>query len=351
MTPEFTRRMLKKALIYGAISGILYAPSLVFGQAENGHTIQPPLKMADLKRALSYARGHGGSNESWPRMITYDYEVYDFRQDRPNRREKKLTMDRKPLRIIPHGVGVAEILWAICPRERIIAYNELSANPRYCFIADQVKARHPVYTSKQTERIIGYQPDLIFTVFFSEAAFKKKLEKAGIAYLDLGHFGTIESIKKQILTIGEIIGEAGNAAELVRIMDIKMQAIQAKLPAADRPRQILFYDVGGYVPGKISNFNSICRMIRVVNVGAREGIASWSRVDDETLLKWDPEIIIVPAGNHLKKQLMNRRILAHARAVKNNRIYAVPNVYLTAGSQYMILSANLLAGIVYENAF
>jgi iron complex transport system substrate-binding protein len=343
--------MLRKYLFYGAIAGILCIPSLVFGQAENGHTIQPPLKMADLKKALSYARGQGGSNENWPRVITYDYEVYDFRQDSRNRQKKKLTMDRKPLRIIPHGVGVSEILWAICPRERIIAYNELSANPKYCFIADQIKERYPVYTSKQTERIIGYQPDLIFTVFFSDVAFKKKLEQAGIAYLDLGYFGTIESIKKQVLTIGEIIGEEDNAVELVRIMDLKMQAIQAKIPVADHPKQILFYDVGGYVPGKISNFNSICRMIRVVNVGSREGIESWSRIDDETLLKWDPEIIIVPAGNHLKEQLKARRILAHARAVKNNKIYAVPNVYLTAGSQYMILSANLLAGIVYENAF
>jgi iron complex transport system substrate-binding protein len=351
MTPGITHRMLKKYLFYGAIAGILYFPFLVFGQAENGHTIQPPLKMPDLKKALSYARGQDGSNQSWPRVIAYDYEVYDFRRDSRIRHKKKLTMDRKPLRIIPHGVGVSEILWAICPRERIIAYNELSANPKYCFIADQVKQRYPVYTSKQTERIIGYQPDLIFTVFFSEVGFKNKLEKAGIPYLDLGHFGTIESIKKQVLTIGEIIGEEDNAAELVRIMDLKMQAIQAKIPVTDRPKQILFYDVGGYVPGKISNFNSICRMIRVVNVGSREGIASWRRIDDETLLKWDPEIIIVPAGNHLKEQLKARRILAHARAVKNNKIYSVPNVYLTAGSQYMILSANLLAGIVYENAF
>lgn len=343
--------MLKKYLFYGTAAGILYFSPLVLGQAGDGHTIQPPLKAADLKQALSYTRGQGGSSESWPRVITFEYDVYDFRQDSRIRRNKKVTIDRKPLRIIPHGVGVSEILWAICPRERIIAYNELSANPKYSFIADQVKDRYPVYTSKQTERIIGYQPDLIFTVFFSEATFKRKLERAGIQYLDLGYFGTIESIKKQVLTIGNIIGEENNAAELVRIMDLKIQAIQTKIPLTDRPKQILFYDVGGYVPGKISNFHSICRMIRAVNVGAREGIASWRRIDDETLLKWDPEIIIVPAGNNLIEQLQARRILAHASAVRNRKIYAVPNVYLTAGSQYMILSANLLAGIVYENAF
>jgi iron complex transport system substrate-binding protein len=114
-----------------------------------------------------------------------------------------------------------------------------------------------------------------------------------------------------------------------------------------KPIRVLYYDEGGYIPGMSSNFNSICAIIKVVNVGAEQGIKSWAQIDNETLLKWDPDIIVVPEGSNLKTQLMSNKVLTHARAVKNKKVFYMPGRYLRVDSQYMVLSANLLAGIVY----
>ena len=300
---------------------------------------------------LSHARAETKADQGWPRTIAYDHEVYDFRKDAVHQERKTFVMGSKPVRIIPHAVGVSEILWAICPRERIIAFNEFSADPEFCFIADLVKKKGTVFKSKQTELVIGYQPDLVFTVFYSGADFKEKLKQAKIPYFDLGYFGTIESIKKQTMLIGRIIGEEGNAEALVKAIDEKIQGLRKKLPSATEPIRVLYYDEGGYIPGKSSNFESICNIIRVVNVGAEQGIKSWSQIDYETLLKWNPDIIIVPQESHLREQLMANEILSHAGAIKKGKVYEIPGVYLRVDSQYMILSANLLAGIVYEGGF
>ncbi len=310
-----------------------------------------PLDMEALQDSLSCVRGETNSGMGWPKTIEYEHEVYDFRKDALHQEKKTFVMASKPVRIIPHAVGVSEILWAICPRERIIAFNEFSADPEFSFIADLVKKRGPIFKSKQTELVIGYQPDLVFTVFYSGADFKEKLKQAKIPYFDLGYFGTIESIKKQSVLIGKIIGEEGNAAALVKTIDEKIQALRKKLPRTTKPIRVLYYDEGGYIPGKSSNFESICNIIRVINVGAEQGIKSWSQIDYETLLKWNPDMIIVPQGSHLKEQLMTNEILSHAKAIKQGRVYEIPGVYLRVDSQYMILSANLLAGIVYEEAF
>ena len=335
----------------GMTIGCLIIPALLHGQNHQAALPRLPLDMATLKKALSYARGPGPDNLHWPRTIQFDHAIYDFSEDMLRREKKVFVMKHKPLRIIPHGVGVSEILWAICPRERIVAFSELAADPKWSFLADEVRPRFPLFNSKQTERIIGYRPDLVFTVFFSEATFKEKLKQAGIPFFDLGYFGTIESIQQQILLVGKIIGEDGNAADLVRVMNHNIEMLQKKIPADAKPKNVLFFDEGGYVPGETSNFNSICRIIRVINVGARQGIKSWSRIDYETLLQWDPEIIVVPRGSHLRAQLTASALLNHARAIKTNRVHEIPAVYLNAGSQYMVLSANLLAGIVYENNF
>ena len=304
--------------------------------------------MNRLKNELSLVRGTAKAEGSWPREIRYTFKVYDFKTDTFQQEAKTVTIKKKPLRIIPHAAGVAEILWAICPRERLIAFNEFAADPDSSFIADKVQERGPIFKSKQTELVIGYQPDLVFTVFYSSADFKEKLKQAKIPCFDLGYFGTIDSIKEQILLMGEIIGEESNAQALVALIDKNIRELKSKLPKRDQPVRVLYYDEGGYVPGASSNFNSICKIIDAVNVGAEQGIKSWSQIDYETLLKWNPDVIIVPGRSKLKELLMSNRVLAHAKAIKSGAVYYVPGVYLRVDSQYMLLSADFIAGIIYQ---
>ena len=304
--------------------------------------------MNRLKNELSLVRGTAKAEGSWPREIRYTFKVYDFKTDTFQQEAKTVTIKKKPLRIIPHAAGVAEILWAICPRERLIAFNEFAADPDSSFIADKVQERGPIFKSKQTELVIGYQPDLVFTVFYSSADFKEKLKQAKIPCFDLGYFGTIDSIKEQILLMGEIIGEESNAQALVALIDKNIRELKGKLPRRDQPVRVLYYDEGGYVPGASSNFNSICKIIDAVNVGAEQGIKSWSQIDYETLLKWNPDVIIVPGRSKLKELLMSNRVLSHAKAIKSGAVYYVPGVYLRVDSQYMRLSADFIAGIIYQ---
>lgn len=307
----------------------------------------PPLDMEDLKQALSFVRGETRVEPAWPRTIGYTYKTYDFRTDTFHQEEKAFEIRQRPARIVPHAVGVAEILWAICPRERLIAFNDISADPAFCMLAEEIGRTERIFNTKQTELIIAYQPDLVFTVFYSGQEFKEKLKQAGIPYFDLGYFGTLESIQDQTRLIGKVIGEEGNAEALVKRIDEKIRELRSKLPEKRAAVRVLYYDEGGYVPGRSSNFQSICEIVGAVNVGAEQGVKSWRQIDYETLLKWDPETILVPEGSGLEQQLRSSPIAGHARAVKQGRVYAVPGIYLRVDSQFMVLSANLLAGILY----
>ncbi len=232
----------------------------------------PPLNTEALKKALSHARGETPAEQGWPRKISYTYRIHDFRTDTFHEEERAFELKQRPLRIVPHAVGVAEILWAICPRERLIAFNDLSADPEFCVLAEEIQKRDRIFKTKQTELIIAYEPDLVFTVFYSGTEFKEKLKQAKIPYFDLGHFGTIESIRSQTLLLGRIVGEEGNAEALVELMDTKTRELKSKIPEDRSGIRVLYYDEGGYVPGRSSNFNSICEMIRAVNVGGEKGV-------------------------------------------------------------------------------
>jgi iron complex transport system substrate-binding protein len=342
---QHSRQRRYPALRAGLVTGLLLCCLLpAAGSAQSGDS--PPLPMDELKKTLSLVRGKPQAG-SWPRTVRYTFRVYDFKADAFHQEEKTFTLARQPARIIPHAAGVAEILWAICPRERLAAFNEFSADPEFSFIADAVRQQGPVFKTKQTELVIGFQPDLVFTVFYSGAEFKEKLRQAKIPCFDLGYFGSIESIREQILLIGKIIGEETNAQALVNLIGTKIAALKAAIPGGSRPVRVLYYDEGGYIPGRTSNFNSICGIIGAINVGAEQGIKSWSQVDNETLLKWDPDVIIVPRGSSLKDMLMSSRVLSYAQAIRKGKVYEIPGVYLRVDSQFILLSADLLAGVIY----
>ncbi|HNR12959.1 MAG TPA: ABC transporter substrate-binding protein [Thermodesulfobacteriota bacterium] len=339
------QRILRCALVVCAVSVLFCAPGYTEEDIQKGAAA--PLDPQQLKKELSFVLGKQETSGTWPRTISYTFTTYDYRQDSFRKEERVFVMTKKPMRIIPHSVGVAEILWAICPRERIVAFNEFSAQPDSSVIAEEIRSRGPIFLQGQTELVIGYQPDLIFTVFYSSADFKEKLKQAGIPFFDLGYFGTIESIKEQILLIGRIIGEEANASALVALMNTRIQEIQASIPMRKKPIRVLYYDEGGYVPGISSNFTSMCGIIGAVNVGAEQRVKSWKQIDNETLLAWNPDVIVVPEESNLKEFLKSSKVLSHLTAIKSGTVYTVPMAILKADSQFMVLSADMLAGIVY----
>jgi iron complex transport system substrate-binding protein len=321
----------------------------LWGMDEEETWPKTPLEEKTLRAELSLARGTASDDEGYPKTINFLNKFIDFKNDVIAQKKMALTLNTKPMRIISHAVGVTEILWAICPHERLIAFNELSGDPKFSFIAQEVKKQGPIFNAQQTECVIGANPDLVFTVFYSDPAFKEKLKQAQVPLFDIGYFGTIESIKNQILLMGKVIGEEENARVLVKTFDARLKDLKTNLPKSTKPLRVLYYDKGGFIPGKFSSFNSLCEMIGVINVGAEQGINALRQIDFETLLAWDPDIIIVPQGSHLKECLLQSHLLSFVQAIKKQKIYYFPHSYAASESQFMLLSANLLAGIVYTH--
>jgi len=340
-------------LIIGIVSSFFIG--IGFAGAANWVMPATPLSMDKLFAELSYVRGESQTSAAaaghWPRAIEYQRRVIDFSSDSFKVEHKTFKLESPPQKIIPHAVGISEVLWAICPRQRLLMFNEVAADSRFSLIADQITATGRIFNSKESELIIAAQPDLVLTVIFSDAIFKQRLRQAGIPTLDLGSPDSLASVLKEIKLLGEILGEDANAAALLRIIKSEQARLSAALPPQKKPLRLLYYDMGGYIPGKSSNFTSLCGMVGAVNVGAEQGINSWRQIDHETLLKWDPDIIIIPLESNLKVTLLKDPLLRHCRALKSGKLLPIPGLYLRTNSQFLLLSANLLAGIIYPDAY
>ncbi len=310
-----------------------------------------PLPMDQLLKELSYVRGESRPGGVWPREISYQRRVINYHSDSSKIEHKIFKLNQAPQKIIPHAVGVSEILWAICPRERLLMFNKVAADPRFSMLAAELAATGRIFSSKESELIIASEPDLVLTVVFSDAIFKQRLRQSGIRTLDLGAPDSLLSVIGEIKLLGELLGESANADALLQIIAEKQAFLQSALPRLERPLRLVYYDMGGYIPGLTSNFTSLCELVGAVNVGAEQGINSWRQIDHETLLKWDPDIIIVPLESKLAENLKNDPLLCHCRAIKNGKLMSIPGLYLRTNSQFILMSANLLAGIIYPDEY
>jgi iron complex transport system substrate-binding protein len=312
-----------------------------------------PLEMDALMGALTDARQPTPEPivpMAFPRTVHYRYLAYDIARGSLQEEQRSAIIPRQPQRIIPQAIGITEILWAICPRQRIIAVHQSCRDRRFSFIAGQLPEKLPSYGTNDAEIVIGYQPDLVLTTFYSDENFLHQLQQAKVPSIQLGFFGNLEQIEEQILLIGRLIGEERSARRLTDTMEEKIKAIQAyaERHRGDRPLTVLYYDNMGYVAGRNSTFDSMCRLLGVVNIAAAKGIDYFKQVDYETLLQWNPDMIIVPAESVFDQQLYDSPILATATAIQQRNIRKIPSVYLLSASQYLVASTNYLAGLIYE---
>lgn len=310
-----------------------------------------PLEMDALMGALTNAyRLEPGGSKAFPRTVDYRFLAYDIARDSLQEEQRSVIIPHQPQRIIPQAIGITEILWAIAPRQRIVAVHQGCRDRRFSFIAGQLPKNLPTYGTNDAEIVIGYRPDLVLTTYYSDENFLHQLSRAKVPSVQLGFFGNLEQIEEQILLIGRLIGEERSARRLTDTMTEKIKSIQAYVECrrGDRPLTVLYYDNMGYVAGRNSTFDSMCRLLGVVNIAAAKGIDYFKQLDYETLLQWNPDMIIVPAESAFDQQLYESQILTSAKAIRQRNIRKIPSVYLLSASQYLVASTNYLAGLIYE---
>jgi len=315
-----------------------------------------PLEMDALMGALSDThRPAAVSVQGFPRTVSYRFVRYDFASDRMSEETRSVTLAHQPQRIIPHSIGLTEILWAIVPHERLIAVHKSCKDRQFSFLAPLLPKNLPTYGTEDAEIVIGYRPDLVLTSFYSNENFLHQLQTAHVPLAQFGFFDDLESIKDQILLAGRLTGEEASAQRLVSVMNEKLRDIQTAVrqrrQKMSKPPSVLYYDNMAYVAGAGTTFDSMCRALGVVNIAAAKGIRNFKQIDYETLLQWNPDVIIVPEESTFDRQLYNQEILATARAVRQKNIRKMPTVYLLSSSQYLIASINYLAGLLYESSF
>ncbi|MCG3114951.1 MAG: ABC transporter substrate-binding protein [Candidatus Manganitrophus sp. SA1] len=261
---------------------------------------------------------------------------------------------KKPQRIVSLTLGTDEILFSLVDPKRIAAVTYLAVDPGISHVAEAAK-RVPNKIRANLEQVVALQPDLVFVATYTSMDVVKQLTEARLPVVKLELFSSIEGIKRNILTVGRVVGEERRAEAIVAEMDRKLKVLAERVAVAPRRPGVLFYSPTGVVAGKETTFDEIAALIGARNQAAEAGLVGHQKLSVERLIQLDPEIVIVsdwnPQEADFYQRLMAHPELGHLSAIRNRRVYAIPEKHLSTVSQHIVDGIEQMTRIIHPEWF
>lgn len=260
-----------------------------------------------------------------------------------------LTLTAPPARIVSQTLGTDEILFAICPRERIAGITELAFNSAYSKIVDEAKASG-IKTIYGPEDIIALKPDLVFIASYTRAEMATLLRAAHAPVFRFSNFDRIDDVAGNVRQVGYLIGEDAAAARVVDDMTARLARARAVAAASGRRPRIMTYDGSGYTAGADTLFDDVIRQAGGVNVSAGHA-KGFGRVSGEQILEWQPEYLICGAkpgeADLVRRRLMDNPAIASSTAVKSGRLILMDTRVFLTSSHHVVTAVEALVDALY----
>ncbi len=271
---------------------------------------------------------------------------------------KEITIEKEPQKISSVSLGSDEILLSLVDRARIRSISQIAKDPGLSNISDSIGDIDLLGTN--SEMMIAAQPDIVIGTDFTNPDFIRQIEDAGITVYTFVTPGSIDNVKKVITDLAYILNAVEEGKALIDWMDGKLNEIKSKLDTLkpDEVIEALSLDSFFYTYGTGTTFDSISKYAGVTNLAADNGMEFWVQLSKEQVVNLNPDMILLPSWSYegfdavkFAEEFKNDPSLAGVDAVKNDRVFTLPEAHMTSFSQNMVLGVEDLAKAAYPELF
>jgi iron complex transport system substrate-binding protein len=245
--------------------------------------------------------------------------------------------------------SITEILYAIGLNDEIVGVSEFCDYPPAAIQKPKVGYAHP-----NIEVIVTLRPDLVLAPrAFLRADLLAKLEQLKIPTFIVDP-ESFEEIPSRIHTVGRILNRTSSADGVAMAMRQRIAAIRSKMETVTAVRVLYVLNSQPLItvgPGSYLH--------QVINAAGGSNIASkttvpYPRLNMETVLKEDPEIIIFPIGKAEGIPLSEQQEWLRwtsVSAVKQGRLHQIPADVLNRPGPRIVEGLEALARIIHPELF
>ncbi len=246
-----------------------------------------------------------------------------------------------PQRIVGTMRIVSDVLLLFPEARKHIVGIDVGAKdtPLNQIIAPSIANATVVSTSKRdvnVETILSLKPDVVFAKDYQENILKP-LEDSNIPVVYLSLEKPVVFLK-DVRLLGKILGEEKTATKIINYYDEKLDYLKSHaVKVVDKPRVlVLYYSTKGGIaykaPGKDWLQNYLVKLTGAYSLSDMITGSGWKTLNVEQIIDWNPDIIFVvtyrlknPSSVEAAFSILNDTRLKDVSAVKNGRVYPIPN--------------------------
>ncbi|MDI6892848.1 MAG: cobalamin-binding protein [Actinomycetota bacterium] len=234
---------------------------------------------------------------------------------------RKVTIDKKPERIVSLAPSNTEILFALGLDDSIVGVTD------FCDYPEEAKSKEKIggFSDPNIEKIVEVKPDLILATGMHQKILGQ-LENVGLTVFVLdskGIGGVIDGIEK----IGKLTGEEEAAQEVVSEMRRKMNEVEEKVAGlSDEQKPLVYYEVWN---DPIMTVGPGALMYEIIQVAGGKNIAAdaqeeYPKLSLEVLIGKNPQVIIASKGSMGDPgKVKERKGWEDISAVKEGKVYII----------------------------
>lgn len=247
------------------------------------------------------------------------------------------------MRIVAGSVLAAEVLLAIAPQERLAAVVETAVDPRWSTAASL--AGSVLRVGAEPEHLLSARPDLVICDAFTRPETLALLSSARVPVVTTNNPLCFDDIAANIRRIGAVCHLEAPAEQLVATMQERLRALASRAPDVAW-YGVICLDGALHTHGRGSLFDALVEAAGARNLAAAHGVASFRKLDVETVLSWRPDAIIVGAGGGAE-DVVPAWLRAYPGVnrlpcVQHQRVVRIPPPLLASTSHQLVEAAHLL---------
>ncbi len=256
--------------------------------------------------------------------------------------------------------GITEIICALGECDKIVAVDEMvkdgtsygafitSVHPELMELAAPYAGR-----DLSVEEILRIGPDLVLHGGYGRIKQAEALMKQapGLPVV-IAHFETIEHYMDDIRIVGQCVDAEDRAEDLIAYLQGQLDEIAARVGDIPEDEKVHVFYAGheidhGYTPDTFEH----AQIVLAGGVNVAQELSGWlPDVSPEQLLVWDPEVIVTLNGADVEG-ILNDSQVASVSAIKNKRVYALPEAGWDFSSPRALFAIYWLATKLYPEQF
>lgn len=249
-----------------------------------------------------------------------------------------VTVDERPDRIVVLQPSAAQTVWDLGAQDRVVG----APVNQYTAYLDGIESKESVlqadqYTVNQ-EAVVNLSADLVLAPNVVPDQTVDSLREANQTVFKFGFGTSLEFVANKTTLTGRLIGNCDEAAAVNEEYWNRIDTVRSQTDEYDSPRAMYYTD--NFTAGSGTFIHELVTAAGGTNVPAENGVQGYKAVNEEALVQWNPEVIIVSSGTG---GVPDTEAYRSTFAVQHDQVVAVNGNYISQPGPRIALALESIA--------